>query len=311
MYKKITKDIRKKVSRLTLEQQKQLSKLYDDAIKELARTAKRTNNKTLSNRWVVDYRKQLMATRRELRAEIRKQTISSITKSARIASEGQQLILTGIFDMAGIKTSASFSNMFSKVNDNVIKDIISGNLYKDNKTLSNRIWDHSKGLERDIQYTINQALLEKKSAIELAKDLEKYVKEPARRGSDWGKAYPNLRYKKADYNSIRLARTSINHAYQNATVQSSTMNPFVEGIEWESALIHGRTCQLCRDRHGKIYTADSIELDHPNGLCTLLPYIPQSLDDIGEELNKWAYDKEENKKLDDWYEEYGEHFINK
>lgn len=263
MYKKITKDIRKKVSKLTLDQQRQLSKLYDDAIKELARTAKMTNSKTLSNRWVVDYRKQLMATRRELRAEIRKQTVSSITKSAKIASEGQQLILTGIFDMAGIKTSASFSNMFSKVNDNVIKDIISGNLYKDNKTLSGRIWDHSKGFEKDIQYTINQAMLEKKSAIELAKDLEQYVKEPARRGSDWGKAYPNLKYKKADYNSMRLARTSINHAYQTATAQATALNPFVEGIEWQSALIHGRTCELCKERHGEVYLVKDLPLDHP------------------------------------------------
>lgn len=263
MYKKITKDIRKKVSKLTLEQQKELSNLYEDAIKGLAKTAKSANKKTLTNRWVVDYRKQLMQVKKELRVDIRKQIKTSIGEGAKLGSEGQQLILTEIFKQANIETLSTFSSMFSKVNDNVIKDIISGNLYKDNKTLSSRIWNYGEGFEKDLQYTINQAMLEKKSAIELAKDLEQYVKEPTKRGYDWGTCYPNLKHKKVDYNAMRLARTSINHSYQTATIQASTMNPYVLGIEWESALIHGRTCELCRERHGRVYKADDTPLDHP------------------------------------------------
>lgn len=311
MYEKITKETRKKVSKITLEQQKQLDLLYQDAIKGLARTAKKSGDKTLTNRWALDYRKQLMQTRRELRAEIRKQVKTSTLAGAKAGSEGQQFILTEIFKRAGIETKASFTSMFSQVNDNVIKDILSGNLYKDNKSLSDRIWSHSKDFEKDIQYTINQAILEKRSAIDLAKDLEKFIKEPAKRGSDWGSCYPNLRSKKVDYNAQRLARTSINHSYQTATIQSSTMNPYVLGIEWESALAHGRTCELCRERHGKIFPKDDVPLDHPNGLCSMLSYIPQSLDSIAEELNSWAYDDETNHKLDGWYIEHGQYFINK
>ena len=263
MYEQVTRDIRKKVSKLTLEQQKHLNKLYEDAIKGLAETAKNSSRKTLSNRWVTDYRKELMRVRKELRDEIRKQIKSSIVESAKLGSEGQQIIFAEMFKMADIELKASFTSMFSKVNDDVVKDIISGNLYKDNKTLSGRIWTFSKDLEKDIQYTINQALLEKKSAIELAKDLEEFVKGSAKRSSDWGKCYPALKYKNVDYNAQRLARTSINHSYQNSTVQASTRNPFVEGIQWESALIHGRTCKLCEDRHGEVYLVKDVPLDHP------------------------------------------------
>lgn len=309
MYEKITKETRAKVAKLTLEQQKHLSDIYEDAIKELAKTARDTNRKELTIRWAKDYKKQLMKVRRGLRADIREQITSSTLKSAKLGSEGQQLIMKEILNLVDIDLKPSFSNMFSQVNDNVVKDIISGNLYKDNKTLSGRIWTHSKEFERDIQYTINQAILEKKSAIELADDLNKYVKEPAKRGSDWDKVYPNLKHRKADYNAIRLARTSISHAYQNSTVQSSTMNPFVDGIEWQSALIHGRTCQLCRDRHGQIYTTDNIPLDHPNGLCTFVPNITKSMEEIGEILGNWV-DGGSNLMLDEWYEKYGEEFIN-
>lgn len=262
-YEKITKETRKKVSKLTLRQQNELNQLYSDSIKDLSKKAQKSNKRTLTNRWVLDYKKQLEQSKKELRVEISRKTKKSIKDSANIGSEGQQQIMRGIFDKAGINTGEHFTEMLSKVNDNIVKDIISGKLYKDNKTLSQRIWNHSEDFEKDIQYTINQAILEKKSAIELSDDLEKFVRDPAKRPTDWRKAYPKLANRKADYNAIRLARTSINHAYQTATIQATQINPFVEGIEWRSALIHGRTCELCMERDGRIYSVEDVPLDHP------------------------------------------------
>lgn len=62
------------------------------------------------------------------------------------------------------------------------------------------------------------------------------------------------------------------------------MNPFVEGIEWQSALIHDRTCSLCEEMHGQIFPKDDVPLDHPNGLCSMLPVIEKSLEEAAEEL---------------------------
>lgn len=262
-YEEISKQTRKKVSKLTLEQQKELLELYNDVIKELVKKAEKSKSKSLTERWMLDYRKELLKARKALTKELNKSTRGFITKAAKVGTETEQLIMRQIFQLAEIDSGDHFTNMFSQVQDKVIKDIVSGKLYKDKKTLSQRIWSYGQEFEKDIQYTINKAVLEKKSAIELAKDLEKYVKDPAKRDSDWGRCYPHLRNKKVDYNAMRLARTSINHAYQTASIQSSQANPFVEGIQWRSAMIHGRTCELCMGRHGEVFQVKDVPLDHP------------------------------------------------
>lgn len=48
-----------------------------------------------------------------------------------------------------------------------------------------------------------------------------------------------------------------------------------------------------------VYPVDKVPLDHPNGLCALLPYIPQSMEEIGEKLRNWV-DGESNSRLDGW-----------
>lgn len=262
-YEKIVKEIRKRVSRLTLQQQRELLQLYDDAIKELAEKAGKSKFKNLNERWVKDYLKELEKVRKELTKELNKSIKGYTTKAARAGTEVEQQILSKAFKLAGIDPGDHFTTMFSRVQSKVVKDIISGNLYKDKRTLSQRIWNYTDEFGQDVQYIINKGLLEKKSAIELAEDLEQFVKEPARRETDWGKVYPDLISKRVDYNAMRLARTSINHAYQTASIQSSNMNPFVEGIEWRSAMQHGRTCELCMERHGRVYPVKSVPLDHP------------------------------------------------
>ncbi|MBC8590618.1 phage head morphogenesis protein [Wansuia hejianensis] len=314
-YEEISKETRKKVSKLTLEQQKDLLDLFSEVIKELAKKAEKSKSKSLNERWTLDYIKELERVKKELTKELNKSTRGFITKAARVGTETEQQIMFKMFKYAGIDPGEHFTEMFSQVQDKVVKDIINGNLYKDNKTLSSRIWNYGQEFEKDIQYVINRAILEKKSAIELAKDLEKYIKDPAKRGSDWGKCYPHLRNKKVDYNAMRLARTSINHAYQNSSIQSSNMNPFTEGIKWHSAMIHGRTCELCieraiTDQFGLgigIFPIDQVPLDHPNGLCTMIPYIPKPLDTVTDELRNWL-DGENNSILDKWYNEYGDYF---
>ncbi len=46
----------------------------------------------------------------------------------------------------------------------------------------------------------------------------------------------------------------------------------------------------------------------PNGLCTMIPVISQSLNEIATELRDWLDSNSSNKKLDDWYKKYGNYF---
>lgn len=306
-YIKMAMEAREKVTRLTLEQQKDILDMYEEVIEGLASKAGEAKSETLTKRWLTDYLKEVAAERRELQKKLNKAIKDSANIAARHGTSIQLQMFAEIQKLGSIDLGPHFKDMFSKVPKDVIESIVSGELYKDGRSLSQRIWILGNDLGKDVQYIINQGILEKKSAIELAQDLEKYVKEPARRSTTWGKTYPNLRSKRVDYNAQRLARTAINHAYQEATRKSSAMNPFVEGIEWQSALIHDRTCEVCRDRHGQVFPIDKVPLDHPNGLCTMIPVIEKSLDDIAEELRDWI-DGGNNSKLDKWYSEHGDYF---
>ena len=306
-YQKVALEARKKVSKLTLDEQRKLLKLYERSIDNLASKAAASKDTSLTKRWALDYAKVLKNDSRKLHEEIRRQTVKAVELSAELATFPEEWFYREVFNKIDIDIGPHFTQMFSEAKKEVVKDIISGRLYKDNRTLSARIWNTSNKFENDIQYMVNQSILEGKSALNLARDLEKFVKEPAKRDFNWGKVYPNLRSTKIDYNAQRIARTSINHAYQTSTIKSSGMNPFVEGIEWQSAMIHGRTCQLCIDRDGQIFPKDNVPLDHPQGLCTMLPYISQSLDQVADELRYWL-DGDNNPKLEKWYNEYGQHF---
>lgn len=306
-YVKYALEVRKKVSKLTLEQQKQVLSLYEDVIKDLAKAAAKAKDKSLTKRWVLSYQKEIEKAKKGLSKELNIKIKKGIETAAKLGTEPEQLVMRQIFQLAGIDPGDHFITMFSQVQKGVIEDIISGRIYYDNKTLSRRIWDATNKFKGDIQYIVNQGILEKKSALELARDLERFVEDPARRPWNWGKVYPNLRGKKIDYNAQRLARTAINHSYQTASIKSSSMNPFVEGIEWRSALIHGRTCQICRERHGRIFPKDDVPLDHPNGLCTMVPVANKSLDKVATELKGWL-DGANNPMLDQWYKKYGNYF---
>ncbi|HHV42078.1 MAG TPA: hypothetical protein GXX72_04435 [Clostridiaceae bacterium] len=307
-YVKMAKAARRGVSRLTLRQQLQILQIYGDAIQYLSEKAEGAGQESLTRRWALDYASELAIERIRLQKRLERSIKSNIGKASGYGVQFDLQMFSILAERLGI--SERFKDVFSQIPLETVRPIMSGELYKDKRSLSERIWCLGDELEKDMQYIVNRGLIEHKSAVELAKDLEQYVKEPAKRPTTWGKAYPNLRNKKVDYNAMRLARTSINHAYQTASIRSAERNPFVEGIEWHSALQHGRTCELCAQRHGQVFPKDDVPLDHPNGLCTMIPYIPKSLDQVADELRGWLGGGE-NERLDEWYKKYGHYYATK
>lgn len=307
-YVQRSKAARRRVSELTLQQQNQILGIYRDAIAELGGRLQSPTARELDKYWMAGYRKALIETEKEMAKELRKNTKGAMGQAAEYGTDPQQEIMGDIIRGAGINTSEDSSkDFFMNVQKQVVENILGGNLYKDHKTLSRRIWNCTNKFGTNIQYVITKGLAEKKSAVELAADLEEFVKEPAKRGWDWQKVYPRIRNAPVDYNAVRLARTCINHAYQTATIQSCRINPFVEGIEWQAAVLAGRTCPLCMKRDGQIYLVDDVPLDHPNGHCTMLPYIPKSMQEVTDELHDWL-NGGDNTALDTWFDIFGDYF---
>lgn len=187
---------------------------------------------------------------------------------------------------------------YRRVPTDIVEVLVSGKLYGDNWSLSKAIWADIKQTQKDINTVVAEGLALNKSSYEIAKDLEKYVDPAAKKPWDWSKVYPGTK-KKVDYNAQRLARTMVGHAYQQSVVATCKDDPFVDGVKW----ISGHTsssCELCEKRDGKIFPADKLPLDHPNGKCSFAPAVSKSMTQIADELADWAQGKS-NPGMDKWF----------
>lgn len=298
-YENISRQIRKEKSQLTREQMKKIQEVYKNAFDNISKQLEKGGEKELDSIFLQNYKKELSKELKLLKQELAELTEDATKSGAKLGTKLSESITKEMLLRAGIIDDSNFIGSFNKIQDNVVRDIISGGLYKDHKTLDERIWKLVNKNGEQIQDVIAQGMAEQKSAVKLAADLEEFVKPAAQRSVDWNEIYSQIS-KNVMYNAQTLARTVINHSYQNATIQSSQDNPFIEGIRWESAMQHGRTCEECMDRDGVVFPKDEVPLDHPNGMCTMIPEIPKSLEEIGNEIGRWI-NGEENEELEEWF----------
>ena len=284
--------------------------LYRQAIADLVKKALEARRGSLTQRWAAEYALSLEQRVKELEAGLYDVTLQGLKRSAELPT----IAMGDWWEAVG---GQSFRDAFALPPDDVLTGIINGGFYKDNKGLSERIWGVSKGFENDIGYIVNRGIAEKKSAVELARDLEQYVQAPARRDFDWGKVYPNLSGKKVDFNAQRLARTSINHAYHLDNVKICTENPFVTAMHWDLSNSHYERQVIpfgpdeC-DEHAEHdeglglgnFKPEEIPVPHPQCLCAQWAVIPRDLEDIGAQIGRWA-SGEPDALLDEWYDKYG------
>ena len=296
-YLKLVEESQKKKLKLAKKQEKEINQIYNDIYLKVSKKLSKVNPNTLTERYLEEFKKEIKVEIKASQEKINKVIRNNINEASNLGNNPQLDFFIEINEKYNLDLDETFKSMFSKIPKDAMNEILFGKAYKDRAGLSERIWASTKKMDKDINYIIAEGIASKKSTYEIAKDLEKYVNPNAVKEWEWSKVYPRAN-KKIDYNAQRLARTSLNHAYQMAQKRSCKNNPYVEGIEWLSSNSH-RTCELCESRHGTIYKVDEAPLDHPNGLCTTIPVIPMSLEDIGEELRNWI-DGEDNKKLDKW-----------
>lgn len=293
--------------KLSKKQEQQIKDIYKELYLETSKKVSKLNHESLKHRYLEEVKKTYEEAIRKYNSKIKNIIKDNINKSSSIANDVQLNFFEKINEKYSLEMKDTFKKMFAKIPEDAVKEILFGKVYKDRKGLSERIWKDTRVFDKDIDYIISKGIADKKSLIDIAKDLEKYVKTSARKDADWSTCYPNCR-QKVDYNAQRLARTAVNHAFQQAQIRSCKKNPYVEGIQWLTSNSHSRTCQLCKDRDGEVYKVNDVPLDHPNGLCTTIPVIEKSLEDIGQELRDWV-DGKSNSMLDSWFNEYGEEFI--
>lgn len=278
------KDAEKAKNSIMEKQKKEIMFLYEDWANDIEKMAryyshKNTSSAPLSERYYKELKKQLKKTSDVLYKEIYKKikTNMYVISDSVVADNIKWLASLGFLE-DGLNAS------FSYVPDEVVRNLITGQIYESGWSLSERIWGDKEQTLKDIYKIMARGVAENKPIYDISKDLESYVRPNARlpwnlRMADGKKIYK----KQVDYNAQRLARTLVQHSYQQSVMAVTKDNPFVTEYVWHSN--GSRVCELCKARDGKRYNKNELPLDHPNGMCIIEPVV---VDNLTDRLADWV-----------------------
>lgn len=279
----IFKDAEAAKAAIMASQQKEIAKLYEDWADEIGERAKYYSHKSnasapVSERYYRELQKQLRQTSQEVSNEVYKKIKSNIyTVADAVVSDNVKWLESFGFSSDGLNAA------FSYVPHEIVQNLITGQIYDSGWSLSSRIWGDNEQTLKDIYQVMAKGLAENKPIYEIAKDLESYVRPSAKlpwnlRMADGKKIYK----KQVDYNAQRLARTLVQHGYQQGFIATTQKNPFITEYVWRSN--GSRVCVLCKARDGVHYKKTELPMDHPNGMCTMEPVV---VDNIVDQLADW------------------------
>lgn len=292
-YRQLVRAAELKRLQVTEAERKKISKIFQDVAKDYGKQISSRSSRNINSDYLLGYAKELKANSRYIYADVQKAIKAGCYNTAR-AVTGAQMQFWGNINPTIYNRVA---DTMTQIPISVVNEISSGQLYKDGRGLSSRLWRCAQAYERDIDYIIERGIIERKPALELAYDLEKYLNPGVEKPWEWRKVYPGSN-KIVDYSAQRLARTSVTHAYQMAFVRSTKDNPFIVSYQWHASN-SGRVCPLCEARDGKIYKKDEVPLDHPNGMCTISAVIEKSYNEIADDIADWV-NGGKNPGLDKW-----------
>lgn len=285
-------DIRVQV---TQQQEKDIERMYRRIVRNINKEAKNlpdTTSGVLRGVYLNRLKSQIKEQLDDLSAELEETITSNMSEVVQAVVEDNLRFLQYV-DMP-------VQGAFSHVPKSVVESIITGQVYEGEWSLSKSIWKHNQKTQRDINKIIAEGVAQNKSAYDIAKDLERYVNPSARKPWDWNKVYPGTA-KKVDYNAQRLARTMVSHAYQQAFVRTTQKNPFVTKYQWDASN-SSRVCELCASRDGQFFDKNELPMDHPNGMCTYIAVIEESMTAIADRIADWALGEAQDPALDQYYE---------
>ncbi len=238
-----------------------------------------------------------------------------------------------------VKQSWDLSN---KSNDNLVNAYVKGltipnieKLYQSNLgslkaflkrqdngiDLSNRVWRITNTTRSQIEYFLAEGLSSGRSAVQLSKDLKRYLKHPDKRfrrikDKQTGKlklSEPSKNFKpgrgifKSSFkNALRLARNEISIAYRTADYERRKQLPFVTGISVNLSSAHPRY-DICDELVGDYPKNFVFTGWHPNCLCYTTAKLLSKEDFIdqlnGKKIGPEKYQKEIPKKAEKYLNE--------
>lgn len=270
---------------ITKEQTQHIASLYKEWAKDINEQAKfystkKTASSAFSERYMKELKKQMTQTSKLVANDIYATTKGSLLQVS------DAVVRSNVDWMKSLGFGGGGMALSYIPNDTVTR-LVTGQIYEGGWNLSKAIWGDQQKTLQDIYTIIAKGTAEQLSVYEIAKELEKYV-DPTKalawnyKASDGAWIYK----KQVDYNAQRLARTLVQHAYQQSAVSAAKVNPFVKGFIWRAS--GARVCPLCDEMDGSYFEKSAVPFDHPNGMCSLEPVTDP---DIEDKLAAWVKDE--------------------
>lgn len=273
-FKTLNSQLNSKRKELTKKQQQQIIQVYKQAYMDtINRGIKNAygNSKEVKN-LTAAYSQQIYD---ELLKVVMKYNKQAATDLSDINKQMMQLLMGDGYQQ--IKDQVD--KLVDIVNADTVEQLVRGKVYEDRKGLDKRLWSCTNTSGEKIEDAVASCMAEGMGAAEMAQNLKEFAmsghhtwsrnKIREKLGSGYARKYSGG----LDYESLRLARTTITHQSQIETINTRKVNPYMGGVKWHSNHEAGRTCDLCNERDGHIFIVDKddIPLDHPNGACWLEP----------------------------------------
>jgi len=280
----IFKDAEKARNAITATQQKQIAGLYEEWADEIGERAKYFSHKSnasagASERYMRELQKQIKTTSQQVSNEV----YGLVKNNIYTVSDAMVKANVEWFASMGVPRRA-LNGAFSSVPDSVVRKLVTGQIYDSGWSLSKRIWSDNEITLQDVYRVVAKGMAENRPIYDTAKELENYVRPSAKMSwNTTGKDGVKIFKKSVDYNAQRLARTLVQHGYQQSFIETTKDNPFITEYIWISN--GSRACELCMERNGKRFKKTELPMDHPNGMCVIEPVV---VDDIVDQLADWV-----------------------
>lgn len=268
---------------VTDSQKIQISKLYNDWADEIGERAKYYQRKTTASSVVSERQmREFQNLLRQSSERVSNEVYKGVKNNMYIVSDSvvncNKAWLSSLgFPPTGINAA------FNSVPDSVVRSLVTGSVYDSGWSLSSRIWGNNEETLKDIYGVVAKGVAQNKPLYDIAKNLEAYVRPGAK--LPWNLEADGVKIfkKQVDYNAQRLGRTLVQHTYQQTFIHTTKDNPFVIDYIWESN--GSRACPMCIDRDGEHFSKDNLPMDHPNGMCTMIPNV---VEDLEQQLADWV-----------------------
>lgn len=288
----IFKDAEAAKDAIMASQKKEIAALYEKWADEIGDKAsyfakKSTASSVVSERQMKELQKMLKTTGQQVSNEVYSKIKGNMyTIADAVVADNIKWLESFGFSKDGLNAAFNF------VPDEVVRNLITGQIYDSGWSLSARIWGDNEQTMKDAYQIMAKGLAENKPVFEIAKELESYVRPSAKlpwnpvlamKNTKTGKIeYKRIYKKQVDYNAQRLARTLAQHSYQQSFIATTQKNPFISDYIWHSN--GSRPCELCMSRDGVHFKKNELPMDHPNGMCTMEPVVAE---DMVDQLADW------------------------